>query len=59
MKLMVLTSKITKATTKSQSGRTTIPKEIMEMKNLKIGDSIRWIIEAKDDKIIVTMEKNE
>ena len=56
---MVLTSKITKATTKSQSGRTTIPKEIMEMKNLKIGDSIRWIIEAKDDKIIVTIEKNE
>lgn len=36
--------------------RTTIPKEIVEEFNLKVGDTIIWNI-TEDNKIILTFEK--
>jgi antitoxin component of MazEF toxin-antitoxin module len=44
---------LTKANSKSQSLRTTIPVSITRQLNLKEGDHLRWEIQARDNKLVV------
>lgn len=44
---------LTKASTKSDSLRTTVPSGIVNHFNLKEHDILDWIIEIKDDKLII------
>lgn len=47
-----ITSKITKATTTSNSLRATIPEEVVKDMDLRIGDTLGWeVIEEKGRKI--------
>ena len=46
---------LTKANSRSQSLRTTIPMSITRQLNLKEGDHLRWEIQARDNKLIVVV----
>jgi bifunctional DNA-binding transcriptional regulator/antitoxin component of YhaV-PrlF toxin-antitoxin module len=46
---------LTKANSRSQSLRTTIPMSITRQLSLKEGDHLRWEIQAKDNKLIVVV----
>ena len=48
-------TKLTKATSKSDSLRTTVPKGIVRQLNLEEGDKIKWSITAKDNKLAITI----
>ena len=52
-------TKISVARPNSLSGRTTIPKEVMKFLNVKIGDSINWIVEYNNGKTEIKIEKIE
>lgn len=49
------TTILTKANTKSQSLRTTIPMSITRQLKLKEGGRLRWEIQAKDNKLVVAV----
>jgi bifunctional DNA-binding transcriptional regulator/antitoxin component of YhaV-PrlF toxin-antitoxin module len=46
---------ITRATSTSQSLRTTIPMSITRQFNLKVGDLLKWEIQAKESKLFVVV----
>jgi bifunctional DNA-binding transcriptional regulator/antitoxin component of YhaV-PrlF toxin-antitoxin module len=46
---------LTKANSRSQSLRTTIPMSITRQFNLKEGDHLRWEIQAKESKLFVVI----
>lgn len=46
---------LTKANSRSQSLRTTIPMSITRQFNLKEGDHLRWEIQAKESKLFVVV----
>jgi bifunctional DNA-binding transcriptional regulator/antitoxin component of YhaV-PrlF toxin-antitoxin module len=52
---------IAKASTKSESLRTTVPAGIVQQFNLKEGDTLEWSIEPRKNKliIVVTVPKEE
>ena len=50
-------TKVTKANTKSESLRTSIPKPIVQALNLKNGDSVDWRLNIVNGEIIVTVVK--
>ena len=47
------TTKLTPATSKKESLRTTVPRSIVQQFDLTSGDSIEWKIEARDGKLII------
>lgn len=46
---------LSRATSKSDSLRTTVPKGIVRQFNLKEGDKITWEIQAKGDKLMIVV----
>jgi bifunctional DNA-binding transcriptional regulator/antitoxin component of YhaV-PrlF toxin-antitoxin module len=46
---------LTKANTRSQSLRTTIPMSVVRQFGLKVGDHLRWEIQAKESKLLVVV----
>ena len=52
---MVETTKLTKATTKSKSLRTTIPMGIVKQFNLSEGGEIDWEIRAEEGELIIVV----
>jgi hypothetical protein len=46
---------LTKANSRSQSLRTTIPMSITRQFKLKEGDHLRWEIQARDNKLILVV----
>jgi len=47
---------LTKANTKSNSLRTTVPSSVRDHYGLKVGDKIVWHFDTEDDKIIVIVK---
>lgn len=56
---MEYTSKITIAATGQDSGRATIPKPIMAILKLKIGDTLSWQVTGDIDDPILIVSKKE
>jgi bifunctional DNA-binding transcriptional regulator/antitoxin component of YhaV-PrlF toxin-antitoxin module len=46
---------IAKASTKSESLRTTVPAGIVQQFNLKEGDTLEWSIEPRKNRLIIVM----
>ena len=53
---MVEITTLTKATSKSDSLRTTIPKSIVRQFELKQGDKIQWKMEVAEGKLLIKIE---
>lgn len=51
-------TKVTRANTKSDSLRTSIPKQIVQALNLNDGDSVDWRLNLIDGEIVVTVVKD-
>ena len=49
-------TKLTKATSKSDSLRTTVPKGIVKQLNLKEGDEIDWRLTIEKNEIVVMIK---
>lgn len=49
------TTRLTKATSKSESLRTTVPAGIVKQFGMKEGDALDWSIEIKGTKLIVAV----
>lgn len=47
---------ITKANTKSNSLRTTIPMSITRQFNLRVGDKLNWKMEVEDNTLIIKIK---
>lgn len=52
-------SKINQANTNSNSVRTSVPTAIAQMLQLNVGDTLEWVVDVTDDKITVTVSKEE
>lgn len=50
-------TKITSARANSKSVRTTVPKEVAQFMNLSEGDTIKWIVEITNDKVVTCIVK--
>jgi hypothetical protein len=51
-------TKLSKATSRSESLRTTVPAGIVRDLDLELGDQIRWVLQAEDDgTLVVRVEK--
>jgi bifunctional DNA-binding transcriptional regulator/antitoxin component of YhaV-PrlF toxin-antitoxin module len=50
---MAKLTKLTHATSKQESLRTTVPRSIVEQFELKSGDSLEWKMEVKDGELII------
>ena len=59
MKVFEYDTKVSLARPNSNSGRTTIPKEIMKFLDMKIGDSINWEVRYTDGVTEVIVSKKE
>ena len=46
---------LSRATSKSDSLRTTVPKGIVRQFNLKEGDKLKWELRAKGDKLVIVV----
>lgn len=53
--LMKCITKVNMAKTKGTTLKSTIPKAVVQSLRVSAGDSIEWIIETKNDKVIVTV----
>ena len=51
-------TKVTKANTKSDSLRTSIPKQIVQALNLTDGDSVDWRLNLINGEIVITVVKD-
>lgn len=51
-------TKVTRANTKSDSLRTSIPKQIVQALNLNDGDSVDWRLNLINGEIVVTVVKD-
>ena len=58
-KLLTYETRVNYATSKTKSLKTGFPKEISEILDVKAGDSIKWVINLVNDKIIITVESGE
>ena len=56
MSYMGFKTTIAKASTIANSYRTTVPAGIMSQFNLKEGDKLDWILEAKNGEIVVIVK---
>lgn len=56
-KLLSYVTKVNYATSKTKSLKVGFPKEIGEILEVGAGDSIRWVINLVDNKIIITIER--
>lgn len=56
-KLLSYNTKVNYATSKSQSLKTVLPREISEILDVYAEDSIVWGVNLYDDKIVITIEK--
>lgn len=52
-------TKVSIARPNSKSGRTTIPKEVMNFLDLKIGDYLSWNVKINGEQVIVEVNKKE
>ena len=52
-------SKVSVARPNSKSGRTTIPKEVMNFLDLEIGDFVNWKVSINGEKVTVELAKKE
>lgn len=52
-------TKISIARPNSESGRTTIPQEVMKFLDLSIGNSVKWIVKLDGDEVNVCLDKVE
>lgn len=52
-------TKVSLARPKSKSGRTTIPKEVMQFLDIEIGDSVNWVVEYQNGETEVKLKKVE
>jgi bifunctional DNA-binding transcriptional regulator/antitoxin component of YhaV-PrlF toxin-antitoxin module len=50
-------TKLVKASSKFESLRTTVPKSLVKLLKLKEGDMLDWDLTAKDNKLVLTVEK--
>lgn len=50
-------SKVSVARPNSKSGRTTIPKEVMNFLDLKIGDIVTWKVTIDGEEVTVELSK--
>ena len=50
-------SKVSVARPNSKSGRTTIPKEVMNFLDLKIGDIVTWTVTIDGEEVTVELSK--
>lgn len=55
-KLLSYVTKVNYATSKTKSLKVGFPKEIGEVLDVGAGDSIRWVINLVDDRIVITVE---
>lgn len=52
-------TKVSIARPNSKSGRTTIPKEVMNFLDLKIGDYLSWDVKINGEQVVVEVNKKE
>ena len=52
-------SKVNQANTNSNSVRTSVPTAIAQMLHLEVGDTLEWIADVTDNKITITVQKEE
>ena len=52
-------TKLTKASSKSESLRTTVPSGIVHQLDLKEGDKLEWKIKADKNKLIIELTSSE
>ena len=58
-RLLTYNTKVNYANSKSKSLKVGFPKEVGEILEIEVGDSIRWCINLIDDRIVITIEKND
>lgn len=59
MRMFEYETKVSIARPNSKSGRTTIPKEVMNFLDLKIGDYLSWNVKINGEQIVVEVNKKE
>ena len=59
MRMFEYKTKVSIARPNSKSGRTTIPKEVMNFLDLKIGDYLSWNVKINGEQVIVEVNKKE
>jgi bifunctional DNA-binding transcriptional regulator/antitoxin component of YhaV-PrlF toxin-antitoxin module len=59
MRMFEYETKVSIARPNSKSGRTTIPKEVMNFLDLKIGDYLSWNVKINGEQVIVEVNKKE
>jgi bifunctional DNA-binding transcriptional regulator/antitoxin component of YhaV-PrlF toxin-antitoxin module len=59
MRVLKYNTKVSIARPNSESGRTTIPKEVMNFLELSIGDNVDWIVEIDGEEFTVKFKKQE
>ncbi|UCC92768.1 MAG: AbrB family transcriptional regulator [Thermoplasmata archaeon] len=52
-------TRLAKATSKSESLRTTVPAGVVRDLDLNLGDRLRWVIHAQEDGTLVARVKKE
>jgi len=57
MKFIRFTTKVTKANTNTKTLRTSIPKQIVQLLDLKERDYIEWLISFENGKVSVCISK--
>jgi len=56
MNVMGAITRLTKATSRSHSLRTTVPSSIVKQFNLEEQDSLEWSIEARGSKLVIVIK---
>jgi bifunctional DNA-binding transcriptional regulator/antitoxin component of YhaV-PrlF toxin-antitoxin module len=59
MRMFEYETKVSIARPNSKSGRTTIPKEVMNFLDLKIGDYLSWNVKINGEQVVVEVNKKE
>ncbi len=47
---------LTRATSKSNSLRTTVPSSIVKLLELREGDRLKWIVKVRDNRLVILIE---
>ena len=59
MKLIKFVTKVTKANTNSQTLKTSIPKPIVQLLNLKERDYLEWAVSFDNGRILICVSKQK
>jgi len=59
MKFIKFTTKVTKANTSSQTLRTSIPKPIVQLMDLREKDFLEWSVSFENERILICISKKE